>query len=61
LTAQQYRSASDVLMSDEFFVVPNLSEEVIIGAATLQKWRIKLDFEHEVVVLNPKMNTKPHI
>ena len=22
----------------------NLSEEAIIGAATLQKWRIKLDF-----------------
>jgi hypothetical protein len=52
---------NDVLMSDEFFVVPNLSEEVIIGAATLQKYRIKLDFEHEVVVLNPKMNTKPRI
>ncbi|MGE9312806.1 hypothetical protein ACLOAU_14245 [Niabella sp. CJ426] len=26
---------NDVLLSDEFLVVPNLSEEAIIGAATL--------------------------
>jgi hypothetical protein len=45
----------DVLLSDEFFVVPGLSEEVIIGAATLQKWRIKLDFEHDTVHVDPKV------
>jgi hypothetical protein len=33
----------DVLLSDEFLVIPGLSEEAIIGAATMQKWRIKLD------------------
>ncbi|QDK81178.1 hypothetical protein EXU85_22230 [Spirosoma sp. KCTC 42546] len=33
----------DVLLSDEFLVVPDLSEEAIIGAATMQKWRIKLE------------------
>ena len=33
---------NDVLLSDEFLVVPSLSEEAIIGAATMQKWRIKL-------------------
>src|SRR5215831_18811084 len=38
---------NDILLSDEFLVVPALSEEVIIGAATLQKWRIKLDFEQD--------------
>ena len=30
----------DVLLSDEFLLVPGLSEEAIIGAATMQKWRI---------------------
>ncbi len=45
----------DVLLSDEFLVVPGLSEEVIIGAATMQKWRIKLDFEHDQVVVDPKV------
>jgi predicted aspartyl protease len=46
---------NDVLLSDEFLVVPNLSEEVIIGAATMQKWRIKLDFEHDRAIVDPKV------
>lgn len=46
---------NDVLLSDEFLVVPALSEEAIIGAATLQKWRIKLDFEHDKVEVDPKV------
>ena len=41
---------NDVLLSDEFLVVPGLSEEVIIGAATMQKWRIKINFEHEDLI-----------
>lgn len=45
----------DILLSDEFLVVPGLSEEVIIGAATMQKWRIKLDFEHDTVHVDPKV------
>lgn len=45
----------DVLLSDEFLVVPGLSEEVIIGAATMQKWRLKLDFEHDTVHVDPKV------
>ncbi len=45
----------DVLLSDEFLVVPGLSEEAVIGAATLQKWRIKLDFEHDTVHVDPKV------
>jgi len=28
-------------------VLPGLSEDLIIGTATMQKWRFKLDFEHE--------------
>ncbi len=46
---------NDVLLSDEFLVVPALSEEAIIGAATLQKWRIKLNFEHDTVEVDPKV------
>ncbi|GAB3416033.1 pepsin/retropepsin-like aspartic protease family protein [Niabella aquatica] len=46
---------NDVLLSDEFLVVPNLSEEAIIGAATLQKWRIMLNFEHDIVEVDPKV------
>ena len=36
-------------MSDEFSIVPGLNEEAIIGVTTMQKWRIKLDFEHDTV------------
>lgn len=46
---------NDVLLSDEFLVVPSLSEEAIIGAATIQKWRIKLNFEHDTVEVDPKV------
>jgi hypothetical protein len=46
---------NDVLLSDEFLVVPGLSEDAIIGAATMQKWRIKLDFDSEKVVVDPKV------
>ena len=41
--------------SDEFFVLENLSEELIIGAITMQKWRFKLDFEHEEVIIDPRV------
>lgn len=45
----------DVLLSDEFLVIPGLSEEAIIGAATMQKWRIKLDFDHDIAIVDPKV------
>lgn len=47
---------NDVLLSDEFLVVPGLSDEAVIGAATMQKWRIKLDFEHDQLIVNPKVS-----
>ena len=46
---------NDVRMSDEFMVIPGLSEEAIIGVTTMQKWRIKLDFEHDTVIVDPKI------
>jgi hypothetical protein len=45
----------DIRLSDEFLIVPGLSEEVVIGAATMQKWRIKLDFENDTVIIDPKV------
>ncbi len=44
----------DVRLSDEFLVVPGLSEEAIIGAATMQKWRLKLDFENDRILIDPR-------
>lgn len=46
---------NDVMVSDEFLLVPGLTEETVIGAATMQKWRIKLDFEHDTVHVDPKV------
>ena len=41
--------------SDEFMLIPDLSDPVIIGAATLQKWRMKLDFENDEVIIDPRV------
>ena len=46
---------NDILISDEFLVIPSLSQEVIIGVATLQKWRIKLDFGRAKIDIDPKV------
>lgn len=47
----------DFRLSDEFLVVPSLSEEVIIGASTMQKWRIKLNFEADAIEIPPTAKT----
>ena len=41
--------------SDEFLIIENLSEKVIIGAKTLQAWRLKLDFEKEDIIIDPRV------
>ena len=41
--------------SDEFIVIPGLSSQPIIGAATMQKWRFKLDFEADEVIIDPRV------
>lgn len=46
---------NEVLVSDEFLIVPGLTEEAVIGAVTMQKWRMKLDFEHDLVHVDPKV------
>ncbi len=36
-------------------VIPSLSEEVIIGAKTMQSWRLTLDFENDKVIFDPRV------
>ena len=44
-----------IRLSDEFLIAENLSEEVIIGAATMQKWRLKLDFDQDRVIVDQRV------
>ena len=46
---------NDLRFSDEFMLVQRLSEPTIVGAATLKKWRMKLDFEREEVLVDPRV------
>jgi len=39
---------------DEIFVAKTLPVDMIIGAKTMQAWKIKLDFEKENIIINPK-------
>jgi hypothetical protein len=41
--------------SDEFMVIPGLSSRLIVGASTMQKWRFKLDFEADEVIIDPRV------
>jgi hypothetical protein len=41
-------------ISDEVVVIEDLSEKLILGASTMQKWRIKLDLEMEEVIIDPR-------
>lgn len=36
-------------------IIEKLKNKVIIGAITLQKWRMKLDFEHDAIIYDPKV------
>ncbi len=54
-TVVLYVYIGGVEISDNFIVAPRLSDEVIIGANTLQKWRIKLDLENEKVIIDKRM------
>lgn len=54
-TAVLYVTIKGIRISDNFIVVPRLSDEMIIGANTLQKWRVKLDLENEDVLIDRRM------
>lgn len=47
---------NNLRLNDVFAVVPNLAEQAIIGALTMQKWKIKLDFEHDEVITDPRVS-----
>lgn len=56
----KYRVSIDFIIkgdrfSDEFFVVEGLSSKVIIGAKTLQSYRMKIDFENDEITYNPEV------
>lgn len=40
--------------SDEFMMIEGLSNGVIVGAKTLQAWRLKLDFEKDEIIIDPR-------
>ena len=42
--------------TDELVVIDELSEELIIGAKTMQAWKIVLDFETEEVLYDKRMH-----
>lgn len=46
---------NDLLLTDEFMVLSQLSEEAIMGVTTMQKWKIKLDFDHDTIFVDPKV------
>jgi hypothetical protein len=55
-TAVLYVLVKGIRISDNFTVVPRLSDEIIIGATTLQKWRVKLDLENEDVLIDRRVS-----
>jgi len=63
MIAAEYRVTMDFYFedtprrfTDELVVIDGLSEELIIGATTMQKWKIRLDFDREEVLYDKKMH-----
>lgn len=40
--------------SDEFIVLPQLSEDVIIGLKTIEGWHMRLDIRKNRVIIDPR-------
>ena len=47
-----------IRLRDEFLISDNLSEDLIIGASTMQKFRMKLDLEEDKVIVDQKVTKK---
>ncbi len=45
----------DWTIFDRILVVDKLGEELIIGADIMQRWKMKLDFEKEDILIDPKV------
>jgi hypothetical protein len=52
---------SGILLCDGFYVVPELSHDAIIGAATMRKWRIRPDFEKGCLEVKPRVEGRIRI
>ena len=50
ITVDFYFTDTPRRFTDELFVIDGLSENLIIGATTMQKWKIRLDFDREEVL-----------
>jgi hypothetical protein len=48
----------DCRFAENFFLIDNLSEEIIIGSLTMQTFKFKLDFEHEDIIFNKEAAKK---
>ena len=44
-----------IRMSDIFYLVPGLDNDIIIGVPTMQKWHIKLDPKQGKIITNPRV------
>ena len=44
-----------IRLSDEFMIGESLSEALIIGVSTMQKWRLKLDFDQDRVIVDQRV------
>jgi len=51
-----YFPDTDRRFTDEFLVFDTLSEDLIVGAKTMQAWHIRLDFENERILYDKKMH-----
>jgi hypothetical protein len=56
ITVDFYFTDTPRRFTDELVVIDGLSEELIIGAKTMQAWKIRLDFDAEEVLYDKKMH-----
>ncbi|MDQ1264875.1 MAG: hypothetical protein QG635_24 [Bacteroidota bacterium] len=45
----------NIRLSDEFYIFDKFSEKAIIGASTMQKWRLELDFEEDKIYVDSRV------
>ncbi len=46
---------NEITIFQQILVADELSEELIIGADTMQRWKIRLDPENEDVIIDKKV------
>ncbi|MDI6794628.1 MAG: retropepsin-like aspartic protease [bacterium] len=53
--ANLFIAVNGVTINDQVVVVKKLGDEMIIGARTMQGWKIKIDMENEKVIIDPRV------